>query len=233
MDIGSARDLVAAADLLVGAACPGCGGPALSVCGRCAEMLRPVPFTVTTARRARHLTIVAAGTHHGVLGRVVVDWKEHGRFPLTDVLSHHLAVAVAAAVTADDVCLVPVPTSWSARWRRGDDLVLSLARATAARLDVVGHRATVHPVLRRTRRTADQAGLGADDRARNLRGAFSLDRRRLPPGTPIVLVDDVVTTGSTLAEAFRALAVRGWSVHGAATVAATAPRRTGSDPSGL
>lgn len=225
--------LVAAADLLVGAACAGCGRPALAVCWRCAERIRPEPFVVTTARRASHVAIVAAGPHHGTLGRVVVDWKERGRFPLTEVLSHHLAAAVAASSDAEEVCLVPVPTSWSARWRRGDDLVLSLARAAADRLDGVGQRAVVCPVLRRTRRTADQAGLGAGDRARNLRGAFSLDRRLLPQDTPIVLVDDVVTTGSTLAEAFRALAVRGWSVHGAATVGATAPRRAVRDPSGL
>lgn len=219
------RDLVAAADLLVGAACPGCGRPALAVCAACARALRPDPCTVITAGAAQHLTITASGHHRGVLRRVVLDWKEHGRFPLTDFLAHHLAAAVMAAVDHDDqeeVALVPVPTSWVARWRRGDDLVLSLARATAERLGAVGQRATVHPVLGRTRRTVDQAGLGADDRARNLHGAFRLvDRCRLPTEAPLVIVDDIVTTGSTLGEAARALAVRGWGIHGAATVAAT------------
>lgn len=215
------RNLVAAADLLVGAACPGCGRPALAVCATCARAIRPDPCTVTTAGAAHHLPITAAGHHNGVLRRVVLDWKERGRFPLTEVLAHHLAAAVVAAVDHDEIGLVPVPTSWVAQWRRGDDLVLSLARATAVRLDAVGHRATVHPVLSRTRRTLDQAGLGAEDRARNLHGAFALDRCRLPSHAPLVIVDDIVTTGSTLAEAARALAVRGWGVHGAATVAAT------------
>lgn len=212
---------MAAADLLVGAACPGCGRPALAVCAACARAIRPDPDAVTTAAAARHLTITAAGQHSGVLRRVVLGWKEQGRFPLTEVLAHHLAAAVVGAVDHDEVCLVPVPTAWAAQWRRGDDLMLSLARATAVRLDSVGHRATVHPVLSRTRRTRDQAGLGADDRARNLNGAFAMDRRRLPPRVPLLIVDDIVTTGSTLAEAARALAVRGWGVHGAATVAAT------------
>ena len=215
------RNLVAAADLLVGAACPGCGRPAIAVCAACARAIRPDPGLVTTAGAALQLTITAAGHHHGVLRRVILDWKERGRFPLTEVLSHHLAAAVVEAVDHDEVALVPVPTSWLATRRRGDDLVLSLARATAVRLDSVGHRATVHPVLSRTRRTRDQAGLGADDRARNLNRAFTMDRHRLPSHVPLVIVDDIVTTGSTLAEAARALAVRGWGVHGAATVAAT------------
>ncbi len=215
------RDLVAAADLLVGAACPGCGVPALAVCAACARTIRPDPRTVIVPAAAHDLQITSAGPHAGVLRRVILDWKERGRFPLTDLLAHHLAAAVLAAVDHDEVCLVPVPTSRVARWRRGDDLVLSLARAAAGRLDAAGLRATVHPVLNRTRRTADQVGLGADDRARNLHGAFALDRCRLPSRAPLVIVDDIVTTGSTLTEATRALGIRGWGVHGAATVAAT------------
>lgn len=223
MGTGSTRHVVAAADLFVGAACPGCGRAALAVCARCAAAIRPAPFDVTTARRAGHLQVTAAGPHRGALRRVVVDWKEHGRFPLTDFLSHHLAAAVATAADGD-VALVPVPTSWPARWRRGDDLVLTLARAAAERLARVEHRVTVHPVLRRARRTADQAGLGAEDRAVNMHHAFLLiDRHRLPLDTSILIIDDVVTTGSTLAEAARALAVKGWGVQGAATIAATAP----------
>jgi len=216
------RDLIAAADLLIGAACPGCGTPALAVCASCARTARPAPFAVATARRAQHLGVAAAGRHEGALQRIVVDWKEHGRFPLTHFLAHHLAAAVVAGVDAEALTLVPVPTSWSARWRRGDDLVLALARSAGALLSQVGHDVAVQPVLRRARRTADQAGLGAADRARNLEGAFAVSRaQRLSPGRLIVIVDDVVTTGSTLAEAARALSEGGWNVHRAATVAAT------------
>lgn len=216
------RDLVAAADLLVGAACPGCGAPALAVCPRCAAAVRPDPFEVAGARRARHLVVTASGDNDGALQRIVVDWKERGRFPLTDLLSTHLATSVAALADGDQVVLVPVPTAWAARRRRGDDLVLALARAAAVRLSAVGCEAQVLPALRRVRRTVDQARLGATDRARNLQGAFALQRRSgLRLDVPIVIVDDIVTTGATLAEAARALAVRGWPVLGAAVVAAT------------
>ena len=214
---------MAAADLLVGAACPGCGEPDLAICARCLAAVRPGPVAVEEIECDDDVPVVAGGWYRTELRRIVVDWKEHGRFPLTEVLSHHLAVAVAAvAGSAPRVDLVPVPTAWRARWRRGDDLVRSLADAAAERLAPTGAQVTVRPVLRRTRRTADQAGLTAGLRRGNVAGAFELRRGARPePHARVVVVDDVVTTGATLAEAARALAAGGWSVAGAATSVAT------------
>jgi predicted amidophosphoribosyltransferase len=73
-----------------------------------------------------------------------------------------------------------------------------------------------------TRSVRDSAGLGTAERRLNLNGAMLA--RAAPPGWAAVLVDDIVTTGSTLAEARRALVSAGWPVLGAAVVAAT-PRR--------
>lgn len=196
--------------------------------------MRPTPVVVEEVQHADDVAVVAAGWYRTGLRHVVVDWKEHGRFPLTAVLSHHLALAIASLVgESSQVELVPVPTSWQARWRRGDDLVRSLTIAAAQRLQTTGCTVAVRPVLGRTRRTADQAGLGAHDRAGNLFGAFVLRGGSVPPprGTSLVVVDDVVTTGATIAEAVRALRAGGWDVDGAATVAATPP--PGRPPSTL
>jgi predicted amidophosphoribosyltransferase len=78
---------------------------------------------------------------------------------------------------------------------------------------------TVRSALTQGRRVADQAGLGAAARQQNLAGAFRL-RRPISTGAA-VLVDDLVTTGSSLAEAARVLREAGIPVLGAATVAAT------------
>ena len=69
------------------------------------------------------------------------------------------------------------------------------------------------------RRVADQSGLDAAGRSANLAGALRASSDL--SGVPVVVVDDVVTTGATLVEAARALRDAGALVRGAAVVAAT------------
>ncbi len=85
-------------------------------------------------------------------------------------------------------------------------------------------------MLRPVRKLADQSGLNAGQRRANLANAYRVRNRIPSPGswlaTPadVIVVDDLVTTGASLAEARRALDEAGISVLGAAVVAATARR---------
>lgn len=216
----------------MGARCAGCGGAALLLCRACGEVVRPDPVTVwpdpapRTLTRPTEVPPVAAGAHAGVLRRIVLAWKEEGVSRLTDVLAHHLAAAVLPHVRrSGPVALVPVPTSRRSRQARGGDLVDDLVRSAAGLLREVGVDAVVVQALTYARTTEDQAGLGAVARRANLEGAFRSRPRTGPSPRAVVVVDDVLTTGSTAVEAVRALSVAGRRPVGVSVVAAT-PRRS-------
>lgn len=223
-------DLVAsAADLLLGARCPGCGGAAMGLCRPCGLSIRPEPFEAwpqPVPAVLRGMPPIAGGANVGVLKATLIDWKEHGRFGLTTPLAHLLAASVSELAPAGvPIVLVPVPTSRRSKRARGADVVDELTRTSSHLLQRVGVDASVEQALTYARSTVDQSGLDSSARAGNLYGAFRLRRAR-PRGTrEVIVVDDIITTGSTVGEAVRVLSTAGRRPIGVAVVAAT-PRRT-------
>jgi predicted amidophosphoribosyltransferase len=123
------------------------------------------------------------------------------------------------------VVLVPVPSSPAAVRARGLDATWAMARRAVPGCPpgrVVGAKR----LLSLARRVQDQAGLGAEARRENLRGSLRASGQGLGAGCVALIVDDVVTTGSSLTEAHRALCAAGIPVLGAATVAATVRSRS-------
>jgi ComF family protein len=204
-------------DLLCPARCAGCRRPGHDVCTACGSLLAgPAAPHSPTPRPPGLPSLTAAAPYDGAVRSVVIAYKERGRVALARPLGRSLALAAAPF---DPGVLVPVPSSRAARRTRGYDHVGRLAAAAA---DALPHAAVV-PALVARRRTADQSGLSAADRAVNLADALCVDARvagRIA-GRRVVVVDDIVTTGATLAEAARALRVGGIEPVGAAVVAAT------------
>ena len=111
-----------------------------------------------------------------------------------------LGELLAAALPRDERFdgVVPVPLHWRRRWQRGFNQSELLARAIARSRGV-----PLMAALRRVRHTATQTGLSNTSRRRNVAGAFQV---RLPvAGKRILLIDDVMTTGSTVAACAAAL----------------------------
>jgi ComF family protein len=96
--------------------------------------------------------------------------------------------------------IIPVPLHGRRLRQRGYNQALELARPLASTLDIPCR----HDVLLRARHTNAQTGLDAVERRRNLRGAFVL-RNGVALPTHVVVLDDVFTTGATLAECVRTL----------------------------
>ena len=210
--------LVDLLDLVLPRDCAGCGVPGRTLCAPCSRVLQGAsPFAHRPSPAPAGLPpLTAAAAYDGLVRALLLAHKEHGRVGLAGPLGR--ALATAAAVHGPGVVVVPVPSSRAAVRARGHDHARRLASGAARALGLRS-AALLVPV----RAVADQSGLGAASRADNLAGA--LRARRGLSGVEVLVVDDVVTTGATLAEAARALTVAGARVRGAAVVAATARRR--------
>jgi predicted amidophosphoribosyltransferase len=126
--------------------------------------------------------------------------------------------------------VVPAPPSAAGRRRRGEDLLRPLATAAARGLSAAGIPAAPYPCLRLARAHRDQVGLGRAARGANIAGRIAVrgagrgaPRSPSTAATPVLLVDDVLTTGATLAACRAALERAGHPVVGALTLAATPP----------
>jgi predicted amidophosphoribosyltransferase len=216
-------------DLFVGGRCAACDRAGRAVCAGCADVLsgpaRPCWPSPVPDGLAQPWCVA---DYSGVARSLLLAHKEHGRYGLARVLGRGLGASVlAAAAPGSGPCaLVPVPSRPSVVRARGHDPVLRMTRVAAVRVRGQGVAVRLLPCLRATRAVEDQAGLDAGQRRSNLAGALRVARRHegALAGRRVVVVDDIITTGATAAEACRALRAAGAVVSAVAVVAATSRR---------
>lgn len=229
-------------DLVLGSTCAGCGRPGRLLCPSCRRLLpRGGHLAWPTPCPPGLCPPWAAGEYDGLLKALVNAHKERAQFalvrPLGDVLAHVVADLVAhQSPQREGWLLVPVPSRGSVVRRRGHDPMLRISRRAAAVLRRWGLPAQVGRLLVVAAATADQAGLHAEARTANLAGALrcrpGAARSARAGGRGVVVVDDVLTTGSTSREAQRALEQGGVPVRAIATIAATRKRLPVPEASG-
>ncbi|HEX6345479.1 hypothetical protein [Umezawaea sp.] len=213
-------------DLVLPPRCAGCGGPG-ACCPACLA-----EFGAPTRAHLPGRPAYALADYRGAPRDLVLAFKERGRRDLATSLGALLGRALRsvpeARPDADGTWwLVPAPSRRSASRSRGGPHVLRLARAAAAS---AGVPVAVAPALVLTPGTRDSAGLSAAARRANLAGRVRLTGALPPPGTGVVLLDDVVTTGATAAECARVLRTAGVGVNAVLALTSAAAHRWWSPP---
>lgn len=222
------RDL---ADALLGRACPGCGAaPArgrlvcdacdalvprtgVVLCLRCMQEGGAQPSDATSVRSAhgagcpRHGSerlLLAGPAYEPPLDRIVHAFKYAGARELHAWLAGFLPEPPGRDTQVwREYAVVPVPLHPARRAWRGFDQARLLAETAAARWGLFATAA-----IERARDHPPQARMDPEHRRENVRGAFMLTRdgMKLLRSRPVILVDDVATTGSTLLEAAESVA---------------------------
>lgn len=185
--------------------CTGCEADLPALLGQCARCGLETERSVALCGRCSMALPAFHSTwpgfsYQGVIERLITRFKFQGDLAAGRLLADLLARRLVALGAARPDLIVPVPLHVRRRLQRGFNQSALICRD----LSMGFGRLPWADVLRRHRATARQSDLPADRRTGNVRGAFGV--QRLPPGVRhVALVDDVMTTGSTLDECARVL----------------------------
>lgn len=212
-------------DLVIPAICGGCGAANTQWCRRCADLFADDPIELRTSV-GLPVPAYALGRYTAQRRRAILELKEHGRSDLVDPIGQALAVALrtldrwSELPRCERLILVPAPTRRVSARRRGGDPVTALSTAAAKAL---GPRVASRSLVFTSAFARDSAGLSALARDANLAGAVRNRRGAdlsTSDDTAVVLIDDVLTTGTTAAQTIAVLGRAGMRVDLVLVVAA-------------
>jgi ComF family protein len=191
--------------------CLACGEPgAARWCQACGE-----PEPLSQPRIVAHTPLFAAGEYSGALASAIRRFKYERRPELAAPLASLLRPATVSLEPLHQSVFVPVPLHFERLVERGFNQSALLARALARSTGA----SCLPRLLVRARATGHQARLGREERRENLNEAFSVRHRC---ARALILVDDVVTTGTTAAGCVEALERHGMRVLAIVALARTA-----------
>lgn len=207
---------------------PGMAAPALDLCAGCyRDLPRLTDGCVICARpagcnamicgacqknRPPFKRVIAPYRYAWPIDKMIQQFKFSGNLAMGRVLgrllAHHLTgvgrlTSVPGATTTGPVNIVPVPLHRRRLWQRGFNQATELART----IGLMRPLAIRTELCNRVRDTPAQSGLRAEERHKNMQRAFALRAKTVPE--QVIIIDDVMTTGSTCAELARTFKSQG------------------------
>lgn len=169
-------------------------------CPLCQGVLKKPVTRLLNISGGRKLPVASPHYYKGGYRKTVLEYKFQGISAYAKPIGWFMAGAARTLPGSFDL-VTYVPMARRARWIRGYNQSQLLARTVGMALNL-----PVVPALKKLRKTKTQHELNAEERAGNVRGAYGV-RKGAPPlaGKAVLLVDDIVTTGNTLADCARAL----------------------------
>lgn len=202
-------------DLIFPPRCANCGLVDARWCGECAEELAACSISLYTREIDGIIEVASTGSHSGVLQQADLALKYENAVFLSEPLGRRLS-SVLSMLNWEIDLVAPVPMHVNRQQMRGYNQAALLAVEVAAAHDI----RFSDDALIRFRDTPTQVGLGVDARRLNVSDAFRADAAQLE-GKRLLLVDDVCTSGATLAACARAAYEAGaTTVHGITVTAA-------------
>lgn len=190
-------------------------------CAKCSEPFDGAITTVFACANCAHRTLyfeAAVSSHRarGIVRHVILDFKYGKQFHLRHLVARWLLAALDDERLRDRRfdAIVPVPLHPARERERGFNQAALLADWLSERLSI-----PCAPVLQRIHYTTTQTAFDRAERMRNLHGAFRLRKNANVRDSRVLLIDDVLTTGSTLSECARVLRQAGARSVYAATAA--------------
>jgi len=218
------------AELVFPSRCIGCSQLGISICSICRKSWHTHIYNRSIKVMGIQYPVISSIEYSPIASHVILRAKEANQVAadqlLVKAISHSLRFFLKNYGSGD---LVAIPSRSSATRKRGRDFMQEITQSVAS-IESLKSR----EILQHQRAVRDQSKLNSQQRNLNIAGAFSatgnlakLDKlaKMASSGNigPLIIVDDLVTTGATLAEAIRALRAAGFSVIGAVTGAVANP----------
>ena len=189
--------------LLFPSRCFGCQKIGPSICSECRSSWHPHYYRT----KVDDLTVHSSLLYTPTASTIILAAKESGLKRADELVIEAIVLALQRSKLDLTVSrLVPIPSSKSAQRRRGRSFIVDLVHQISLRTGI-----EMVDCLQLSRRVLDQSGLHRQERSTNLAGAFRVSSH---VRGELILVDDVVTTGATLREAFRAVNSQGFHAVG-------------------